>query len=412
MTAAWHDLPLRTITPAFLGRFDVTDPEPAEVPFPVPGLRGVLAYWLRALAGAYLGNRTGRLHDVECAVFGAARAGNAGGPSPILLRADRVRLAAFSIDRTRDDGLRYLMGPGLTDLKKPPPRYLEPGEVTLRVRNNGMQAHGDLFLAALWALRAFGGIGARSRRGFGTVAVDHIPDLPIRHFDPVWLSRDTVADLDDVIGCVTSAISDLGFGLGAGTAAANATPHYPCFAPGHCRHSGQAEDELTRTGGWRAALDTAGGMLWGFRHGASRRTLSPPPPGTHSDGYTDVVQPFLDRQPQKGPLTAAALGLPIPYSDHQGTRSPSEPRKATQRRATVDALIDGTPARRASPLWLRVRHDGSAWRLRSLALYSEWLPPGARLRIRIPSGGRSSRVLRPTEHQVRTELERWFGQPI
>src|SRR5258708_32065922 len=114
MTAApWQDIGLRTVTPVFLGRFDTFSPEPARMPFPVPSLRGVLAYWLRALAGAHVGNDTERLHDVEAAVFGAARTDTSGGQSPIQLRASRVRLTVFDF-RDESDGVRYLMGPGLT----------------------------------------------------------------------------------------------------------------------------------------------------------------------------------------------------------------------------------------------------------------------------------------------------------
>ena len=404
MTGSWHDLALRTVTPAFLGRFDVADPEPADVPFPIPSLRGVLAYWFRALAGAYIGNNNERLYQAESAVFGSARKAGAGGPSPILLRAGRVRLTRLSADHP---GMRYLMGPGLTAPKEPPPRYLTPGTLTLRVRNNGTPAHGDLFLSALWALRTFGGIGARSRRGFGSLAVDRVPAaLPVERFDPTWLKRDTVDDLDAVVACVSSAIRELGITAGDGHAG-----RYPCFAHGQYRHNLQGEDTLIGSRDWRAALGIAGEVLWGFRHGANRWAAdAPPPPGTHSQSYIDVVQSFLNHRPQQGPMTAAALGLPIPYSDHQGPVNPAKPTEPTQRRAMVDVLIDGKPARRASPLWLRVRYDGSAWRLRSLAFYGEWLP-ASRAELRITSGRRSEPVNLLTDSQVRAELDRWFGPP-
>jgi CRISPR-associated protein Cmr1 len=418
MTASWHDLRLRAVTPAFLGRFEAVGPDPAPLPFPVPSLRGVLAYWLRALAGAHVGNDIGRLHGVESAVFGTARTADGGGPSPILLRADRVQFAEFPA-ASAGEGLRYLMGPGLVatkkqnDQKQPPYRCLLPpsmpqGTLRLRVRNTGMPAHADLFLSALWALRTFGGIGARTRRGFGTLTVDEVPEaLATGRFDPAWLARDTVADLDAVIGCAGSAISDLGIASGT-VQARGGVPSYPCFVPGQYQ---LGEDRLTQATDWRRALDITGDLLFAFRHGADRPPNGPPPPrGTHSQSYTEVVQPFLNRRPQHQPLIAGALGLPVPYSDHQGPPRPEDPqRKPTQRTAMVEVLIDGKLARRASPLWLRVCHDGSAWRLRSLAFYAEWLPPPERARLRITSGRRSADVDRPTEPQVRAELQRWFG---
>lgn len=413
MPEPWHELPVRMVTPGFLGRFDPDGHEHAvTVPFPVPSLRGVLAYWLRALAGAHLGNDIDRLHNVEAAVFGAAKTESSGGQSPIHLRAGRVRFTAFDL-REQPDGLRYLMGPGLTS--SPPPRFLAPGPVNLRVRNLGSPSTADLFLSALWALRAFGGIGARTRRGFGTLSVAQVPGLATRRFDPAWLQRDTVDDINSVVACVGSAIDDLGFAADLGRdKARDVTPRYPCFAAGHYRHSSDDEDQLRGVAAdWRAAFDNAGTWLWAFRHGASRHSPeSPPVKGAHSQTYEDVVKPFLDtptggRWTQKGPLTAAALGLPIPYTDHQGQRKPGGKRE--QRTATVEVQIDGQPARRASPLWLRVRHDGTAWRLRSLALYNEWLPPPPGATLRIKSDGRSAPIDVPSAQQIRDELARWFG---
>ena len=411
MPEPWQDLPLGLITPGFLGRFDDADQKQVTVPFPVPSLRGVLAYWLRALAGAHVGNDTGRLHQIEAAVFGAAKTESAGGQSPIQLRAERVRLTVFDL-RGEPDGLRYLMGPGLTSKTDPPPRYLAPGPVSVRVRNLGSPPVADLFLGALWGLRAFGGIGARTRRGFGTFSVSGIPEIAQTRFDSAWLQRDEIDDLSEVIGCVGAAIGDLGLAASPDRdAASSGAPLYPCFVKGGYRHSADGDDQLPGPAtDWRASLDRAGEWLWGFRHGGNRRVPeSQPASGAHSQTYDDVVKPFLDRpsagrQRQRGPLTAGALGLPIPYSDHQGQVGLANRRQ--QRRATVEVQIDGQSARRASPLWLRVRHDGTAWWLRSLAFYDEWLPPAARLQIK--SGGQSGPVDRLTAQQVRDELDRWF----
>ncbi len=408
MTDPWHDLGLRVVTPAFLGRFAVVDPGPAPAPasFPVPSLRGVLAYWLRALAGAHLGDGLEQVHAVESAVFGAARTEHSGGPSPVQLRGGRVRFTKLTVDGSLS-GLRYLMGPGLTS--DPPPRCLAPGQVELRVRNSGPPAVADLFLAALWALRSFGGVGARTRRGFGTLAIDQVPDLAVGQFDLAWLGRDRAGDLGPVLDCVAAAIRALGIEPIA--ALADGVPRYPCFAASRYLLSADDEDRLPgAAGNWKPALNQAGDWLWAFRHGADRRVPeSRPASGVHSQTYSDVVQPFLNnpaRYTQRGPATAAALGLPIPYSDHQGPRDDSG---QTQRRATLDVLIGDQPARRASPLWLRVRHDGDTWRLRSLAFESEWLPSNAQLRIAMVSGPQRAPVGLLSQAQVREELNRWFG---
>src|SRR5713101_6738473 len=106
---AWHKLTLTTVTPAFLGRFEDQNDKGGKILFPVPSLRGVLAYWLRALAGAHLGNDLPSLRRAESAVFGAARHGDSGGPSAIWLRGKHVTVSPLPAG---NDGLGYLLGPG------------------------------------------------------------------------------------------------------------------------------------------------------------------------------------------------------------------------------------------------------------------------------------------------------------
>src|SRR5690606_16911500 len=57
----WHRLQLETTTTAFLGRFPDASLTSGQIPFPVPSLRGALAYWLRALAGPYVGDEISQL---------------------------------------------------------------------------------------------------------------------------------------------------------------------------------------------------------------------------------------------------------------------------------------------------------------------------------------------------------------
>src|SRR6185437_7746170 len=100
--------------------------------------------------------------------------------------------------------LAYLMGPGLTAGSEPKPRQLPPCQLSLKVRNDGSALHTDLLLSALWALRTFGGIGARARRGFGTLAFNQTGGLKLEKatFKSEWLIRDSHADLPHVLTCV------------------------------------------------------------------------------------------------------------------------------------------------------------------------------------------------------------------
>ncbi|MEO3858503.1 RAMP superfamily CRISPR-associated protein [Acrocarpospora sp. B8E8] len=387
----WQPLPLRTVTPAFLGRF----PEGAgsgQMAFPIPSLRGVLAYWLRALAGPHVGDDTGQLLRAETELFGTAAGEGTAGPSKILLRGGRI---AVSAPPAPDLKLGYLMGPGLTDENQPRPRRLGPSILKLEVRNLGRPSHADLFFSALWALRTFGGIGARTRRGFGTLAIDpdRVPRLNLERnsFDRAWLMRDHPADLPAVLDCVARALADLG--VRNGTFAGQ--PKYPCFADGWFH---VAEHWLREGGTHLLALADLGDLLKRFRHPGT-----PPQPGRlpNTAGYRQIARAYAERRTPAGPFPDGALGLPVVYTVHGFTESVTvEP---------VDA--DASPARRASPLWLRVTPRARGWRLRSLAFHTQWLPDDVRLRVKMgtTSGGRRpDPVAKPSAATIRAELDRWF----
>lgn len=394
----WHKLTLTTATPAFLGRFGDPDQTGDRIPFPVPSLRGALAYWLRALAGAHLGNHLPSLRRAESAVFGAARSGESGGPSTIWLRGPLIGVSTF---QAGNDGLGYLLGPGLRGTDGPPPRYLRPGtQIGLEIRNTGSPVHADLFLSCVWALRTFGGIGARARRGFGTVRVDRPMSVPCDRFQADWLHRNSAEDLDDVLTCVAESLTELGIPHRADD---GSQPAYPKFdLPGRWYLLGP--DITVPAASYDDALIWTGDRLREFRHdGDAERS---------TESFRQIVRPFLAGESFTGEYRAGALGLPVVY-----TTRPVKPGDE-KHSATVEPVVAGQPSRRASPLWLRVhgkpgtRGAPGTWWLRSLAFDATWLPrDGAQLQIKDTSGGarRSSEPVEwPSPGLIRQELDRWF----
>ncbi|HYS38366.1 MAG TPA: RAMP superfamily CRISPR-associated protein [Pseudonocardiaceae bacterium] len=441
-TALWADLTLNLVTPTFLG----VPPGLDGQLFPVGSLRGVLRYWLRALVGAHVGNGLGELARAESEVFGAAS--GAGPPSQILLRAaGRIRYTAptgqlpwmpAGRERDRAPFVRYLLGPGLYDpegrqLTRP---FIAPGtEVALRVRNIGRAEHHVLFLAALWALRTFGGLGARARRGFGTVALHDGHTLANV---PLWFGGDASA-LPRVLADVGQALAAL---LRQPTGSRpevdhTSRPRYPYFDPTTPPSWHLEGDDSLVNGGPEAvglALAALGSQLRSFRVGAAG------PPG---DDYQAVVEPYLNvgtvpadaGSAEPGYIETAALGLPVTFSDPVpggtgrraaivepfllpvATTPPRSPLGSDPRALARPTRIVETPLRRASPLWLRVYPDRSQWRLRSLAFLAEWLPAEAQLRLtdttntaKAQPHTRRSRVAVPKQppERVDDELRRWF----
>ncbi|MEV4511594.1 type III-B CRISPR module RAMP protein Cmr1 [Dactylosporangium sp. NPDC049525] len=457
----WTPLHLHLVTPAFVGQ----PPTPGPQMFPVSSIRGVLRYWLRALAGAHIGDNLSTLARAETAVLGAAN--DTGQPSPILLRpAKAVTYQAPSAAHTWLPGTTasaptgYLLGQGLYDartrqLLRP---FLAPDtDIPLRVKNLAGDEQWTLFLAALWALRTFGGIGARSRRGFGTIT---LPDSHTLHRAPQWITRDDDQDLPQVLHDVGEALTALAITADPGPDPAQ-RPRYPHFDLGDPPDwYGTVDDQLNANTPGTALAET-GWALRSFRLATTsdrdddHDDTDRPRPGEgprNSVDYREITKPYLNtgRPGHTIPINAA-LGLPINYSDPapgggtaQRRSAVIEPLPPTQSNPNAQATMAPRPGppnpaamaaarahrpapptaalRRASPLWLRVHHSGNRWKIRSLALYAEWLPAGASLRIRDTTSEDlrthtrhpSTGVPIPTQDTVDDTLAAWFrwiGRP-
>ena len=296
------------------------------------------------------------------------------------------------------------MGPGLYGAM-PAARCVAGGRtINLEVRNTGTSPQADLFLSALWALRTFGGIGARVRRGFGTIALDGKPmTLPSERFQPEWLTRDSADDLTEVLSCVAGCLGDLGIPAGSTD---DGQPGYPRFDLTGQWHTVASEPGITIPGAGSAedALAWTSQRLREFRLDCAGND--------NTAGWRDIVRPYLNgSSSSSAEFRAGALGLPVVYTE-KATRPGTDARSAT-----VEPVIGGQPSRRASPLWLRVHGRGSTWKLRSLAFNATWLPDeGSGLHVKATKVKATKGVTRPARpvtppspDTIRGELERWFS---
>jgi len=142
---------LETVTPLFLGGADPKgSPELRAASF-----RGAMRYWLRATLGGVIGDANlGSLHQLESVVFGSPDVG-----SPISIRLTSISIKtqkAFILPHKKKvtrDGLV-----GRFELVVTQPRSSSP-------------AAWDAALSSLALALTFGGVGLRSRRGYGTLRV-------------------------------------------------------------------------------------------------------------------------------------------------------------------------------------------------------------------------------------------------
>jgi CRISPR-associated protein Cmr1 len=167
----------RIVTPMFLGGADPT----AEAELRLPSFKGALRFWWRAL-------QWGKVRDVqelrrkEAELFGSSETGQ----SKVLLRLDRpVAESNIVTDHWSPASWQRYTGYGLRD--KGERCFLRPGrdwKVHVNLRRCSEEEKAEV-LASLKLLGLAGGLGARSRKGWGSVTLTALegtdwtlPDTP------------------------------------------------------------------------------------------------------------------------------------------------------------------------------------------------------------------------------------------
>ncbi|ETR73842.1 MAG: CRISPR-associated RAMP Cmr1 family protein [Candidatus Magnetoglobus multicellularis str. Araruama] len=136
--------------------------------FRASSIKGCLRYWFRVIY-------SGRLEE-ESRLFGSTAS-----RSPLIVRASELSIKEGNVDYDKGkSGIAYL-GYGIIDRKKKLSQqlcYQPESTFTLEFGFNRSLSHEDKIkiLNAFWALLMFGGLGARSRRGFGSMVVDTVDD--------------------------------------------------------------------------------------------------------------------------------------------------------------------------------------------------------------------------------------------
>lgn len=167
------------ITPLFGGGTESQKADPVSV-IRVPSIRGQLRFWWRAIRGGQFGGNLARMKKGEDGIFGAASVGDKATPS-------QLQIALTMTDRGKP--LLQVTGKGgqieIYEMKSP---Y---GYVAFPLKQKGLGVvDGVTFSlslsypssfsaeveAALWAWAMFGGLGGRTRRGFGSLQMkDYSP---------------------------------------------------------------------------------------------------------------------------------------------------------------------------------------------------------------------------------------------
>jgi CRISPR-associated protein Cmr1 len=161
-------LELETVTPLLL-----SGAEPGAPELRAPAFRGALRYWLRATLGGVLGDRdVASLHQLETAVCGSTEFG-----SPISVRVSARNL------QDQPTPMQSQPTPILPHKSQSARRPAFNAGQTLTLRVEQLRSDdADTWRAAYTALQlalTFGGLGLRSRRGYGTLRIVESSDATL-----------------------------------------------------------------------------------------------------------------------------------------------------------------------------------------------------------------------------------------
>ncbi|MGH7963652.1 MAG: type III-B CRISPR module RAMP protein Cmr1 [Candidatus Binatia bacterium] len=164
---------LETVTPLFLG-----GAEPRGAPeLRSPAFRGALRYWLRAALGGVIGdNSLDGLHKLESAVFGST---DYGSPMQVRLRGTLRSSEEKTLPHKegREVGPRQAFTSGQTF------------ELLMSQLRSNDETTWQTACSALNLALTFGGVGLRSRRGYGTLRVRQSSDPALVLLTPTTLEE-------------------------------------------------------------------------------------------------------------------------------------------------------------------------------------------------------------------------------
>ncbi len=414
---AWTTLTLQVTTPLFNGGADsggTSGLRAGDDPgVRVASVRGAMRFWFRALAGTLVGPDTPLLADLERRVFGgiADRSGGeeAATASPLILRIpdppslSREKRPAFLQGSGDARWIGYLLGLGLMRPVKGGAELLRPFvppqtsfDLKLSFRHDrrttaeAQQAAEALAYASLWLACAYGGLGARVRKGFGGLRIVDVAG----EVSPPWTPRGLLTPglefyrsaewmwpwSAKVFGIFEQHLRELvkAAGLEAGTVEERAEPpSYPVLSRRHSpavlvSRSFRTWDEVLGYGGRQLRLFRANRPDGQSPSDRERRRQA----RVRTAEWDDAIHG------DSADFPLGALGLPVGYHD-----------KRSDYTFMVNAVDteSGDELRRASPLWLRPVPAGDSWRLFTFAFQTRFLPGPDAARVRLLPGEEARR---------------------
>jgi CRISPR-associated protein Cmr1 len=337
---------LKTVTPLFLGGANPND----SAELRPPSIKGALRFWYRALDKDYQAK--------EPLWFGSTDSGQ----SPCMIYVvepvtgviiwDKARYQ-FNIDFQQGkfrNGINYLgysLALGKSNRKAiPQGTALRLAVVTRPSSNmNSNKAMRQAWAASLWLLGTLGGLGSRSRRGLGTVALvswegwDETSSLPVPH---------TATSPEAWLDALRTGMKTLRLWF----------PERP--APDHSVLDENCQIFLLKKGlqNWEQALNAAGSLLQNFRQrGPDYSNVKAHVARRNALVLKGVTPQVLKQAPER-----TTFGLPLEF-------------RFTSLSGASVKFVGTEHDRMASPLWIRIVQIGSLYHPLFISLNTQFLGP-------------------------------------
>ena len=365
----------RLVTPLFGGG---AQPVEGDSALRVPALRGALRFWLRAVLWGRLGN-VGEVYKVEEELFGSADKGQ----GLVLLRLkvlEEENRRRYTVEEAKRQwgvgkGKGY-MTYGLLQKEGPRP-WVEPGaryELGLLCKPKMTEEQRQWLEMALRAFALFGNVGAKSRKGFGSLALEAAEGL-------TWQLPQTLAAWQVEM---TKLLDEIGVREGL--------PPYSAF-------SGRSRLVLAQpaTNDAWSFLDYIGGEMIKFRSwGHNGRIFCGEAKRLFRCDHDGVMKVGQGENPASMPRRAI-FGLPHNYRYSSGLQ------------VQVNAYGDGKDQRRASPLFFKALPLANGkYALAALLLAAEFLP--STMQVRFSGAGRGGVAADNDYRPIEQFLSRLGGQ--
>lgn len=416
----WTKLHLRVETPLFCGE---GDPNSAQIR--VSSIRGGMHFWLRAMAGVFAKSDPKALRRIENHVLGSTEAAS-------LVRLRIPKQPSYSADPFPDfmprdarnpynKWIGYLLGPGLTSWEsgdkarripgatKIARAFVPPGQefelwIKLIEKDRDSQKSRDIHtvaLGALWMSLVFGGIGARTRRGFGGVRITGVEGPILADWSPAALLSPGLEFYEKTKSlwfcgtqakAVMKALGNVAREVGIGRVdTSTSVPAFPVLS--------RTETVAGVTGGetfsdWERVLKFAGEELRHFRAPKKAPNVIYEPKLKTREWLEVIHEKDRDDFPLGG------LGLPLVF------------KKDIEVHADRGEQEGAEKLRRASPLWLRAVGEGEHWRLFSFAFLNQFLPEDVGVHLWLGEGKnrRQGRQLTVTTEESHDWVREWVEE--